>query len=197
MIKILGVKPLYFRPPYGSCHDANPLYIQICEYNDLTVSQPSTHFRHQLQVLHDRGYKGMILWSRDSQDSADAPPSASQMVSEYRTYPNGTIVLHHETQALTVDQFVLILLEMPRPGNPACAPDPPGKEAQSDHVARVSRSGLESQRLVCGRAAAWLSRCKSRLISPPAAIQLIRRPHCGFASWTCAGTPTSESYHPD
>ncbi|KAI9622981.1 hypothetical protein H4Q26_014924 [Puccinia striiformis f. sp. tritici PST-130] len=45
MIKILGVKPLYMRPPYG-------------EYNDVV-----------LQVLRNRGYKGLVMWSQDSGDT--------------------------------------------------------------------------------------------------------------------------------
>jgi peptidoglycan/xylan/chitin deacetylase (PgdA/CDA1 family) len=41
-IRILGLKPLYFRPPYGN-------------YNDLV-----------LKVLSERGYKKLFLWSEDS-----------------------------------------------------------------------------------------------------------------------------------
>jgi hypothetical protein len=44
-INILGLKPLYFRPPYGSI-------------NDLA-----------LQVLADRGYKKVFLWSDDIGES--------------------------------------------------------------------------------------------------------------------------------
>lgn len=46
MIKILGLKPLYFRPPYGA-------------YNDLV-----------LKVLAQRGYKKVFLWSDDSRMSS-------------------------------------------------------------------------------------------------------------------------------
>ncbi|KAI9620891.1 hypothetical protein H4Q26_013566 [Puccinia striiformis f. sp. tritici PST-130] len=80
--KILGVKPLYFRPPYG-------------EYNDLV-----------LQVLHDRGYKGLIMWSQDTADSLDAPASSSGIIESYRSYPEQTNVLNHETKSLTVNEVI-------------------------------------------------------------------------------------------
>lgn len=82
MIKILGVKPLYFRPPYG-------------EYNDDVI-----------KVLKERGYKGMILWSEDSQDSLESPPSSSEIVSNYQTYSEKTIVLSHETHNFMIDEVV-------------------------------------------------------------------------------------------
>jgi peptidoglycan/xylan/chitin deacetylase (PgdA/CDA1 family) len=44
-VKILGVKPLWFRPPYGSYNDAS------------------------LNVLAQRGYKYVAMWSDDSGDS--------------------------------------------------------------------------------------------------------------------------------
>lgn len=46
MTKILGLKPKYFRPPYG-------------KYNDQV-----------LQVAAQRGYTKMILWSDDTQDAS-------------------------------------------------------------------------------------------------------------------------------
>ncbi|KAA1119399.1 hypothetical protein PGT21_024261 [Puccinia graminis f. sp. tritici] len=82
MVKILGVKPLYFRPPYG-------------EYNDVV-----------LQVLRDRGYKGLIMWSQDSGDSLASPPSSSEIVQSYGSYPEKSIVLNHETKSLTVDEVM-------------------------------------------------------------------------------------------
>ncbi|KAA1079405.1 hypothetical protein PGT21_010187 [Puccinia graminis f. sp. tritici] len=82
MIKILGVKPLYFRPPYG-------------EYNEVV-----------LQVLQDRGYRGLILWSEDSGDSLEAPPSSSEIIESYRSYPDQTNVLNHETQSSTVNEVI-------------------------------------------------------------------------------------------
>lgn len=86
MIKILGVKPLYFRPPYG-------------EFNDLT-----------LQVLKDRGYKGLILWSQDSQDSSESPPSPSQIIEGYNSYPEKTIILNHETKQFVTDEVIPAVL---------------------------------------------------------------------------------------
>ncbi|KAA1085342.1 hypothetical protein PGT21_003963 [Puccinia graminis f. sp. tritici] len=82
MIKILGVKPLYFRPPYG-------------EYNEVV-----------LQVLRDRGYRGLILWSQDSGDSLGAPPSSSEIIESYRSYPAQTNVLNHETKSFTVNEVI-------------------------------------------------------------------------------------------
>ncbi|KAA1064476.1 hypothetical protein PGT21_004288 [Puccinia graminis f. sp. tritici] len=82
MIKILGVKPLYFRPPYG-------------EYNEVV-----------LQVLRDRGYRGLILWSQDSGDSLGAPPSSSEIIESYRSYPDQTNVLNHETKSFTVNDVM-------------------------------------------------------------------------------------------
>ncbi|WAR58008.1 hypothetical protein PtB15_5B238 [Puccinia triticina] len=82
MIKILGVKPKYMRAPYG-------------EYNDLV-----------LQVLSDRGYKGMIMWSQDAEDSLDSPASPSQIIESYKSYPEKTIVLNHETKESTVNEVM-------------------------------------------------------------------------------------------
>ncbi|KNZ55668.1 hypothetical protein VP01_2618g1 [Puccinia sorghi] len=59
-----------------------------------------------LQVLSDRGYKGLILWSQDSQDSFESPPSPPDIIESYRSYPEKTIVLNHETKDFTVDQVV-------------------------------------------------------------------------------------------
>jgi len=82
MIKILGVKPKWFRPPYG-------------EYNALL-----------LKVLADRGYSGLVYWSQDSGDSASPQPSASTIISRYQSYPARTIVLNHETYSLTVNDVM-------------------------------------------------------------------------------------------
>ncbi|OAV93311.1 hypothetical protein PTTG_00917 [Puccinia triticina 1-1 BBBD Race 1] len=82
MIKILGVKPLFFRPPYG-------------EYNDDVI-----------KVLRARGYKGLILWSEDSQDSLESPPSSSEIIQNYQSYPDKTVVLSHETHKFMIDEVV-------------------------------------------------------------------------------------------
>ena len=53
MTKILGLKPKYFRPPYG-------------KYNDQV-----------LQVAAQRGYTKMILWSDDTRDASGELLSSS------------------------------------------------------------------------------------------------------------------------
>jgi peptidoglycan/xylan/chitin deacetylase (PgdA/CDA1 family) len=50
MIKILGVKPKYFRPPHGA-------------YNDLV-----------LKVLSERGYTKLLLWTDDTRTSGIGSP---------------------------------------------------------------------------------------------------------------------------
>ncbi|WRT66748.1 uncharacterized protein IL334_003711 [Kwoniella shivajii] len=72
-IKILGLKPLYFRPPYGS-------------YNDLV-----------LQVLAQRGYKKAFLWSDDTEDASGASVSYSENILDgvKNDYPNPHLVLEH------------------------------------------------------------------------------------------------------
>lgn len=88
MIKILGVKPLYMRPPYG-------------EYNDVV-----------LQVLQDRGYKGLIMWSEDSGDTHIPAPSASPVIKSYRSYPEKSMVLNHEVKDFTVKQVIPAVIPM-------------------------------------------------------------------------------------
>ncbi|KAG0145357.1 hypothetical protein CROQUDRAFT_45937 [Cronartium quercuum f. sp. fusiforme G11] len=79
MIKILGVKPRYFRPPYGNINDQN------------------------LEILNKRGYK-VITWSFDSGDSSGQ--SSSQSDQSYdkiaKTFPIPQIALNHETHPTTV-----------------------------------------------------------------------------------------------
>ncbi|KAG0151879.1 hypothetical protein CROQUDRAFT_667584 [Cronartium quercuum f. sp. fusiforme G11] len=76
-IMILGWKPLWFRPPFG-------------EYNDLV-----------LQVLSERGYKGLVLWTEDSKDSATPAPEISTQIAAFNTYPPKTNLLNHETLKAT------------------------------------------------------------------------------------------------
>ncbi|CAH7675919.1 expressed protein [Phakopsora pachyrhizi] len=82
MIKILGVKPLYFRPPYGA-------------YNDLV-----------LQVLAERGYKGLILWNQDLKDSDSVPQGSPEMIEAFKTFPSQSISLSHETMKTTVAEVM-------------------------------------------------------------------------------------------
>lgn len=71
MTKILGLKPKYFRPPYG-------------KYNDQV-----------LQVATQRGYTKMILWSDDTQDAGGAPAWQSKQVYDGINGQSGKIVLNH------------------------------------------------------------------------------------------------------
>jgi peptidoglycan/xylan/chitin deacetylase (PgdA/CDA1 family) len=48
MVKILGLKPLYFRPPYG-------------DLPDLAIA-----------ALENRGYKKAFLWNQDAGDANGA-----------------------------------------------------------------------------------------------------------------------------
>lgn len=76
--KILGIKPKYFRPPYGNYNTA------------------------ALKVLKSRGYQ-VVTWDFDSLDSDGA--SASQSVGYYKklysTYPKPHLALNHETYSST------------------------------------------------------------------------------------------------
>lgn len=78
-IRILGKRPLYFRPPYGS-------------YNDLV-----------LQVLSERGYKKLFLWSDDTQDASGASVGAQQAVMDgvINSYPQPKMVLQHSVLGST------------------------------------------------------------------------------------------------
>jgi len=74
-INILGLKPLYFRPPYGNI-------------NDLA-----------LQVLGYRGYKKVFLWSDDTGDAngESVDYSKSTLDAVVSDYPNPHLVLDHST----------------------------------------------------------------------------------------------------
>ncbi|KAK4684272.1 hypothetical protein P7C73_g5922, partial [Tremellales sp. Uapishka_1] len=91
--KILGLKPLYFRPPYGNLND------------------------NVLSVLDQRGYKSKIpsrspwgepdqsmlteafLWSDDTEDADGATVSYSENILDgvIKDYPNPHLVLDHST----------------------------------------------------------------------------------------------------
>ncbi|KAK4048531.1 hypothetical protein OIV83_004699 [Microbotryomycetes sp. JL201] len=76
--KILGVKPRWFRPPFGSVTAEN------------------------IRVLQRRGY-GIVNWDVDSGDTAGL--STSQSIQRYNSilgsYPEGHIALNHETKQNT------------------------------------------------------------------------------------------------
>lgn len=75
-IKILGVKPLYFRPPYG-------------EYDD-TV----------LKVLSDRGYKKLFMWTHDTEDAnGKGADFGRNVIGKVRDQsPKPALILSHSTQ---------------------------------------------------------------------------------------------------
>lgn len=78
-IKILGVKPLYFRPPYGA-------------YDDNTLA-----------VLQNRGYTDLFLWDQDTNDANGAPVWQSKQTIDgvASQFPNPSIVLSHSPLSST------------------------------------------------------------------------------------------------
>ena len=82
MTKILGLKPKYFRPPFG-------------KYNDQV-----------LQVAAQRGYTKMILWSDDTQDASGAPVWQSKQTYDNINGQSGRIVLNHNVIPGTVYDVV-------------------------------------------------------------------------------------------
>jgi peptidoglycan/xylan/chitin deacetylase (PgdA/CDA1 family) len=81
MVKILGVKPKYFRPPYGN-------------YNQNAVN-----------VLKDRGYSKIWLWDVDSGDSLNASPDQQKntLNGAANSYPQPHLILQHSVQDKTPD----------------------------------------------------------------------------------------------
>ncbi|KAK4703132.1 hypothetical protein P7C70_g3085, partial [Phenoliferia sp. Uapishka_3] len=83
LAKILGVKPRFFRPPYGT-------------YNN-----------QALKILKERGYT-VVTWDFDSGDSTGSTPD--QSVEAYSTiygdYPKPHMALNHETYAGTAQEIV-------------------------------------------------------------------------------------------
>ncbi|KAM0746717.1 glycoside hydrolase/deacetylase [Meredithblackwellia eburnea MCA 4105] len=89
LLKIIGVKPKYFRPPYGS-------------YNQAAVN-----------IITSRGYK-IVTWNFDSGDSVGATPA--QSITSYTKYTNlgtkkaatmaGINALNHETYTGTANKVV-------------------------------------------------------------------------------------------
>ncbi|POY73050.1 hypothetical protein BMF94_3888 [Rhodotorula taiwanensis] len=80
LVKILGVKPRFFRPPYGR-YDSK-----------------------SLKVLKQRGYT-VVLWDFDDRDTIGYTPA--QSVAGYKklamTFPKPHIALNHEVKEGTVD----------------------------------------------------------------------------------------------
>ncbi|KAM0786037.1 hypothetical protein ACM66B_006850 [Microbotryomycetes sp. NB124-2] len=83
LLKILGVKPRWFRPPYGS-------------YNAAAV-----------KVLQSRGY-GVVTWDLDTGDSLGKSTSygVQQFDNILNTYPKGHTSLSHETYSGTADTVI-------------------------------------------------------------------------------------------
>ncbi|WVQ84253.1 hypothetical protein IAT38_006405 [Cryptococcus sp. DSM 104549] len=72
-VRILGVKPIYFRPPYGNIND------------------------QALNVLAQRGYKKVFLWSDDTGDANGESVGYSKNVLDgvIGDYPQPHLVLEH------------------------------------------------------------------------------------------------------
>ncbi|AFR98526.1 deacetylase [Cryptococcus neoformans] len=83
-VKILGVKPRYFRPPYGNIND------------------------NVLKVLGERGYTKVFLWSDDTGDANGESVSYSEGVLDgvIQDYPNPHLVLDHSTIETTSSQVL-------------------------------------------------------------------------------------------
>ncbi|EAL17197.1 hypothetical protein CNBN0250 [Cryptococcus deneoformans B-3501A] len=83
-VKILGVKPRYFRPPYGNIND------------------------NVLNVLSERGYTKVFLWSDDTGDANGESVSYSEGVLDnvIQDYPNPHLVLDHSTIETTSSEVL-------------------------------------------------------------------------------------------
>lgn len=123
MIKILGVRPTYFRPPYGS-------------YNDLV-----------LQVLRDRGYTKLFMWSDDTEDGnrngEDVPYAKSIYTRIASDFPKPHMVLNHSPYQSSESNSIVVANPPPsrRPGRTLRRPDPHGQGLQARHRRPVH--GLE------------------------------------------------------
>ncbi|KAJ9112892.1 hypothetical protein QFC19_000447 [Naganishia cerealis] len=83
-IRILGFKPIYFRPPYGSISDT------------------------LLAALENRGYKKVFLWSEDTGDSLGASVDSQEGVYNgiADSYPSPHLVLNHSPLSSTAFETV-------------------------------------------------------------------------------------------
>ncbi|KAJ3053392.1 hypothetical protein HK097_004399 [Rhizophlyctis rosea] len=81
--KIIGAKPTYLRPPYGSSNDA------------------------VLTVAGGLGYRAVVNWDLDSQDWNGLTPAASLAQTSFTNADNsGHIILSHENYQSTVDTLL-------------------------------------------------------------------------------------------
>lgn len=80
-IRILGLKPIYFRPPYG-------------RYNDRV-----------LNVLAQRGYKKLFMWSDDTGDSLgkSLDEQRGTMWNVANSHPQPKMVLQHSVLSDSID----------------------------------------------------------------------------------------------
>jgi peptidoglycan/xylan/chitin deacetylase (PgdA/CDA1 family) len=84
LIKILGVVPNHFRPPYGDFDDAN------------------------IAVLSARNYSAAVIWDQISGPATGTTVDASNQM--YRTvaatFPQNHIVLQHEQDTVAITQII-------------------------------------------------------------------------------------------
>ncbi|KAL7411042.1 carbohydrate deacetylase [Mrakia frigida] len=83
-IKILGVKPLYFRPPYGN-------------YNDLVLA-----------ALDNRGYKKVFIWNQDTGDASGVSVASQKALYDQiaTQSPNPQLILQHSPLSETAYEVV-------------------------------------------------------------------------------------------
>ncbi|KAL7411114.1 carbohydrate deacetylase [Mrakia frigida] len=83
-IKILGVKPLFFRPPYGN-------------YNDLVLA-----------ALDNRGYKKVFIWNQDPGDSNGASVESQKALYDEipSQFPSPQLILQHSTKESTANEVL-------------------------------------------------------------------------------------------
>lgn len=84
LIKILGVVPNHFRPPYGDFDDAN------------------------IAVLSQRNYSAAVIWDQVSGPATGTPVDASNAMYQRvaATFPQNHIVLNHEQDTVAITQII-------------------------------------------------------------------------------------------
>ena len=99
LMKIIGVKPAFVRPPYGA---ANADVVDYLESVSLFLQHTKTYFNYFKQ----RGYT-VVQWSEDSRDSAGAPADESiQTIKDLAGDGKPHLILDHEVYQSTVEQVV-------------------------------------------------------------------------------------------
>jgi len=84
LIKILGVVPNHFRPPYGDFDDAN------------------------IAVLSSRNYSAAVIWDQISGPATGTSVDASNQMYQRvaGTFPQNHIVLNHEQDTVAITQII-------------------------------------------------------------------------------------------